>query len=99
MNGTSPIDPRVPLVADVLYKSLISTVRSQDASLSFYSMELEAQKSTEVDYKKFAFIYANLFVKSVDRIIKRSNIEISKKQRLNLVKRCLKKAWEQYNNG
>jgi len=48
--------------ADILYKQLLSTVRSQNSSLYFYSINIPKQKEIEKQYKLFSIKFSNKFM-------------------------------------
>ena len=75
------------------YKNLVSTVKSEDYDIQFYKMELGKQRATEADYRKFSKLVANKVVNYLENN-DHPNTDSKKKK---LIIKCLKSAWEQYN--
>ena len=79
-----------------MYKNLTGITRSEEASLKYYAMQLEKQKATEEQFKKFSSIYADNFIDSLPKK-KDDRQKLTEDQTKKLMKKALDKAWEEYN--
>lgn len=87
-----PLQAEKEFMADVVFKHLTGLTRAEDASLGFYALELEKQKTTEEGFKEFAEIFADMFV---EKFKKKEDMTEKEKDKLTID--CLKNAWKKYN--
>ena len=82
--------------SEIVFKYLNGLTRSEDASLNYYSMQLNNQNATEEGFRKFSDIAADIIVERI-YAQKRKGKTLTDTDLQNVMSTGLRDAWKKYN--
>jgi hypothetical protein len=100
MTASSPEpDPRLILVADVIFKALVASTRAQEVSRKFYRRGTGIQKDTEDEFRRVSLAAARDFIKKLDELARSTGAPLTKEGRAELMRASLAEVQRQYGNA